>query len=253
MADGDKFRLLIIADIHYGPAIQAPPPSAPGHWPGLGLELTGRAIRHAAARGGFDCIVLLGDLVDDGRRDDTLARMAEIRDAIAANAPGIPLLAVPGNHDGPRDKFFEVLGTRGGLHVMGGYRFVILSERLTQRGWTRDEQQQNILRQVAVGDGGPVVVLQHNPMGLTFESAPFFMVSNYEEIMRDYSRLGVMLCIAAHCHVGHPLGSADGVLYFTAPALCTKPFRYSLVVLHGREVATEVREIEPSDGAQGAR
>jgi len=245
MARSDEFRLLILADIHHGRMAEAGLDFLPKRWPSRALELIRWATGEAAARGKFDCIALMGDLVEDGRLDDVDERLAEVRDAIQACAPGAATIVVPGNHDYYPEKVFAAFGARGGLHEIGGYRFVVLVDEYDDSEvCTRPADQQQILADVARNPGGPIVVLQHNPMNPYIESDYPFMMTNRQEIMRDYSRWGVWLCIGAHYHRGQPISEADGVLYFTAPALCEEPFCYTLMTLRPSGVSVEMGQLQ---------
>ncbi|MHC4983805.1 MAG: metallophosphoesterase family protein [Planctomycetota bacterium] len=245
MPDDADFRLLVIADIHYGPKLPAEVAPALKHRPELGLELLRAAFADAAMRGGFDCVALMGDLVDDGQREDTNARLGEIRDAVAAEAPASPVLVVPGNHDCPADRLFSIFHTCGGLHEVGGCRFVVIVDDSSEGGaMVRPEDQRRLLREVARRKGGRIIVLHHNPINLLGEWAKVFMVANHEEVMRDYAACGVWLCVGAHCHAGQDLNEADGVLYFTAPCLCAAPFRYALITLGAGRVSVDTHTLD---------
>ena len=62
--------------------------------------------------------------------------------------------------------------------------------------------------------------------------------------MRDYAHAGVLLSVSGHFHAGQPLSTREGVRFFTAPALCEAPFRYSLVTLDDRRVSVETRSLQ---------
>jgi len=242
MSDGREFRLLIIADIHYGPEPTPGPRPLPQHKPHLGLALARRAIADTARQGGFDCILLMGDQVDDARGADTEQRLIEIRDAVAAEAPGVPLLVACGNHDPAPEKVFGIFRTHAGPHEVNGYRFVVVVDSYTESGaLIRPPDQQQLLRDVAARPGGPIIVLQHYPINLLGQYAPMFMVANYRDVMRDYASCGVLLAIGAHCHVGQGLNEADGVMYLTMPCLCVEPFPYAVLTVRGRNVSVEMR------------
>ena len=95
----------------------------------LGPALIQGAFRHLEQDGiRPDLLILLGDLVNDG-----LATGAEIdltAIAQAAHDTGLPLLAVPGNHDGDAARFATLFGCPPGLHEIGGYGFLIFHDRV---------------------------------------------------------------------------------------------------------------------------
>jgi hypothetical protein len=65
------------------------------------------------------------------------------------------------------------------------------------------------------------------------------MITNYDQIVRDYAQARVLLSISGHDHDGHPAEKPGGVWYVTCPSLGESPFRYLLVTLTGREVEVE--------------
>jgi len=238
------FRLLVIADTHYGPGTS---PEGTRCYE-LGCELLRRAIEDAKRRGGekpFDAIALMGDLVNNGRDADSDARLAELWATIDEAAPDAPLLVVPGNHDKAGGPLPPAFRATPGLRELGGYRFLVFDDPYAEGDFcTRREADRRLLSDLAAAEGGPVVVLQHNPMNppVDYDEYPF-MLTNREQVMRDYASASVLLSLSGHYHDGQPLNFADGVAYFTAPALCQPPFEYAVVTLKGREVSVEQRRL----------
>jgi len=234
------FRLLVIADVHYASqAAEAPEGPAERHRP-LGRELMRRAVEDAARRGGFDAVALMGDLIDDGNAPCALADLRALRAEIRAAAPNVPLLVVGGNHDNQDDRVLDVFGSPPVPVALGGYRFCIFSDAYEEEKFgTRRRADRKLLRRLADRPGGPLVVLQHNPMNPPIEDDYPFMLTNREEVLRDYVEAGVLLSISGHYHPGQALNAADGVRYYTAAALVEPPFAYAVVTLAGREVSVQ--------------
>ncbi len=247
MCSSAELRMLILADIHYGPMEEAGLDFLPKRWPARGLDLIRRAIEDAKQRGTFDCIVLLGDLIEDGSLPEAGQEIAEVHGVIKAAAPDVPLLVLPGNHDGDYETIYETFNCRPGLHEVGPYKFVIIADFYADDNvCTRAEADRKMLRDIARKNTGPFIVLQHSPMNPYIESDYPFMLTNRDDVMQDYVDCGVWLCLGAHYHPGQPLSEAGGVLYWTAPALSEEPFRYAVITLRGREVEVEDRQLPPS-------
>lgn len=227
-----ELRLLAIADIHYAPTSADAADAPAERLCEQGRRLLGRAIADAAGRGGFDALALLGDVVNDGSRLYAPGAMRQLRAELDAAAAGVPRLIVPGNHDGDPRRLFELLGGRPGLHEVGGYRLVVFADAYeAQMYGRRREADRRLLAEEASRPGGPLVVLQHNPMNPVIESDYPFMLLNRDAVVGDYAEAGVLVSISGHYHAGWPLNVLDGVRYLTVPALCEAPCRYALVAL----------------------
>jgi len=235
----------VISDLHYA---EARNPAHPKRYCEQGCRLAGEAIDRARR---LDAIALLGDFLDDGTREGSLGRLVEIRDRVRTAAGDVPLLAVPGNHDGPYDRVFEAFDTRPGLHEIGGYRFVAFADPYAPGDFcTRRDEDLDFPLSIAARPGGPIVALQHGPINPPVHSADYpYMHTNRQEIMDRYSTAGVLLSLSGHYHKGQPLNLAGGVWYFTVPALVEPPFRYAIVTLQDREVSIEPGQILPADSS----
>ena len=235
----NAFRLLVVTDVHYQPG--SPRPAGPRRLD-LGPELVARAIEDADRLGGFDCLALLGDLVDDGRQQGTEEAVIEILAAV--DQADRPSIIVPGNHDYNGQHFPAGLSGRSRVLEIAGHRLLAFVDAWRDRDYgTRRGEDLRMLRELAGQPGGPIIALQHSPMHPPIDSEYPYMLTNRQEVMRHYAEAGVLLSISGHYHAGQPLNSADGVLYLTVPAICEPPFRYALVSIAGREVHVEVRQL----------
>lgn len=237
-------RLLLMADLHCcsdeAAAAQAPPERRCL----LGCELARRAVEDARRRGGFDAVVLLGDLIENARQVGARADLRRLRREIEAAAPGCPLLVVGGNHDNDDGIALEAFDATPGLIELAGWRFLAFSDAYEEGKYgTRRERDRRLLRDVAATPGGPIVAVQHNPIHPPIDSDYPFMLTNGDEVVRDYARDGVFLSLSGHYHAGQPLHVADGVHYYTAPAIAESPFPYAVVTLDGRRVTVEERPL----------
>ena len=237
----ESVRILVLTDAHFSSAC-AEVPGHPSRQCGMGAELVRRAIEDSRRRGGFDCLVLLGDMVNDAAAPNVGDDLAAIRQEIEKSAAGVPLLAIPGNHD-PRDRYMEAFGWRPRLDI-NEYRLIAFADRYEPGDiCTRSEEDRRRLADLAAEAGGPIVALQHNPMNPAIESDYPYMLTNRQAVLDDYARAGVALSLSGHYHAGQTLNQAGGVSYLTAPALTEAPYRYAVVSLRGRKVKVEVRPL----------
>jgi putative hydrolase len=244
MSEAPIFRLLAIADPHValsGRDTAAVPPKRGGM---PGLELLRRAIEDARSRGGFDAVALMGDILNDGNSPDAEMTLRQVAALLARAAERIPLLVVPGNHDGNADRLLNLVNARAGGHEVAGYRFFVFADRYGEGDiCARSGSDQRAFSDWASRGSGPLVVLQHNPMNPVIEDPYPYMLTNRAEVMADYAKLGVTLSLSGHYHKGQPVTIVDGVRYFTAPAICEGGFAYSVVTLHGRQISIDARPL----------
>lgn len=240
----DELRILVLTDCHHQ-AGSVYDPAVTLRRTDLGCEIVRKAIEDAKAKGGFDAIFLLGDLLNNGTRDIAKQELAEIRAQIeeALGDLKVPILVVPGNHDGDAGRLFDIFDSSAGLHEIGGYRFVVFADPYAEGDFcTRTQADRDLLQTIASQDGGPIIALQHNPIDPAITKYDYpFMHTNRDAIMEDYRRAGVMLSISGHFHLGQDLHTTNGVQYLTIESLTDPPFCYGVVTLRGTEVSTERR------------
>jgi 3',5'-cyclic AMP phosphodiesterase CpdA len=187
-----------------------------------------------------DALILLGDLVNDGLAPGADRDLAEI--VQAARETGLPVLAVPGNHDGDVAPFVAAFDCPPGLHVLGGYGFLIFHDHVASDDvTTRPEGGLALPLQVARDHPGlPLVVLQHNPLHPQIEHEYPFMLTNADRILQAYREAAVILSLSGHYHPGQAAHVLDGTVYATLPAACEAPFRYAHVHMEGRAAAVRL-------------
>lgn len=227
-----ELRLLAIADIHYAPTAADAADAPADRLCEQGRRLLRGAVADAAARGGFDAVALLGDMVNDGSRQYAAGALRELRAELDAATAGAARLIVPGNHDGDPQRLFELLGGRAGLHEVGGYRLVVFADTYVDQMYgRRSDADGRLLAEEASRPGGPLVVLQHNPMNPVIAADYPYMLTNRDAVVGDYAEAGALVSISGHYHAGQSLNVLDGVHFLTVPALCESPCRYALLTL----------------------
>lgn len=245
MSESREFRLLILADPHVALSprdVAAVPPKRNG---GMGLELLRRAMDDAANRSGFDAIALMGDILNDGHSPDAASTLQAVVREVRRAAKDVPLLVVPGNHDGDAGQLLAAMNATPGDHQIGGYRFFVFADRYGEGDvCTRSKEDEQAFLHWAKQATTPIIVLQHNPMNPAIEDEYPYMLTNRQQVMADYAQTGVALSLSGHYHKGQPVSVVDGVTYFTAPAVCEGDFPYAIATLRGRQVSLETRRLK---------
>ena len=228
--------ILVLADLHFvGAAEHACP--LPARQVRLGQLLMRKALwrlKHLGITPGL--IVLLGDMVDDGDQPGADADLTTL--AGEALKTGIPVLAVPGNHDGDSGRVARIFGCPPGIHLVGDYAFLLFHDRRLQgERFERPADQLDLpARAAAAYPDRPLIALQHYPLDPDIPDPYPFLLANRDAIMDGYRDAGVQLSLSGHYHAGQSLHVVDGVRYVTAPALCEAPFRFLHVRLEGHDV-----------------
>jgi histidinol phosphatase-like PHP family hydrolase len=156
----------------------------------------------------------------------------------------LPLLVVPGNHDGPPERVLDTFGPQPEAVELGGYRIVSIVARYDERDRTAYHDAD--LRRVANVGHDAVVVLQHNPVHPRIESDYPYNPTNADAVKQACTDAGVVLSLSGHYHAGIAPETVKGVTYATAPCICEAPFRFLHVRLRGREVEVTDQHLQMS-------
>jgi len=191
-----------------------------------------------------DALVLLGDLVNNGLAAGADRDLAEI--VQAARDTGLPVLALPGNHDGDVATFVAAFDCPPGLHEIRGYGLIVFHDHVAPNDvTTRPEEPLALPEQIAHQRPDlPLVALQHNPLHPPIESDYPYLPTNVEEILAGYCAANVLLSLSGHYHLGQPAHPVGPTTCCTLPAACEVPFPYAHVRLRGRTVAIEQHALD---------
>jgi predicted MPP superfamily phosphohydrolase len=243
--DSPSLDVLVLSDLHYVHAADHVCP-IPRRKSALGVSLVERAYAQLERLGlSVDLAIVLGDVVDNGEAVGADADLTAVADAL--HAPGLPVLAVPGNHDGDAARYARIYDCPPGLHTVGGYGFLVYHDVVGEDDVTsRAAADVALPRRVAsTRPGLPLVALQHNPLHPRIESDYPYVLANADEVLSAYQDAGVILSLSGHYHPGQACHRVGAVPCTTLPALCETPFRYAYVRLWERTV--EVREMALGD------
>jgi len=239
-------ELLLIADVHYvrEAAHVCPIPERNAR---LGLELV-RRVRLRVARGApVDAVVLMGDLVDNGDAPgaelDLQALAEEVRKF------GVPVIVVPGNHDGSAERLLSTFGDAVGVHRLGGYQLLTFADAYDSGDHAIRSAEGLALAAEAAAQhpAEPIIALQHNPVHPPIESSYPYNLTNAAEVMAGYEAAGVLLSLSGHYHPGLGGEAVRGVTYATCPALCEAPLRFLRVSVQGRSAALREESLVPGE------
>ncbi len=232
----DTITLAVLGDLHDGGAL-----------PTEGRILLQRAVAHLNDMVRPDVTVFLGDLLEDGTAPDAATRretLQEVLDELEG-----PCLVLPGNHDGPADRFYCEIQRHYAIEEVAGIRFVTFLDR-DEPGFhaSRDPAHLDRLRVARDGFDGPVVALQHVPVFAPGTTACPYNHLDADAILRAMRRHGVTLCLSAHGHAGHPPLREGPTTLFAVPALSVAPFTVGVVRLrHGAVEAVDVETLKLPD------
>jgi len=230
--------LLLLADTHYVSKAQheCPIASRKAEW---GLELVRRAVRWMQRRGPVDAVVLMGDLVDNGEAPGAEDDLADLRDEV--RSLGVPIIVVPGNHDGDAGRLLDLLGDQPGLHDLSGYQLITFVDAYgpNDEAARRPEDLHLLTEAAQRRPYSPIVAFQHNPLYPPIESTYPYNLTNANEVARAYEQAGVVASVSAHYHPGILSEVVNGIPYVTCPALCEAPFVFLRLELSGRSVHIE--------------
>lgn len=109
----------------------------------------------AVPRGPFDAVLLTGDICDDGSIEAALA----VRQLLHDHLPGVPVLAVPGNHD-HTDSVRSVFGPAPG--TLGPWQVVAAATNLPMT--VEGHAAPVVAALAAVDPARPTLVLMHHPL-----------------------------------------------------------------------------------------
>jgi histidinol phosphatase-like PHP family hydrolase/predicted phosphodiesterase len=219
-------RLAVLSDTHFQSDRQA---RVGLRRAGLADLLLLRAVHRLNRFVRPDLTVLLGDVLNDGSAPDADSQFQTMRRTL--DLLRMPWLALPGNHDGPSERFHQHFPRPPETVDVAGVRFVCFTDP-EEPGYNARRLAAEVARMGAVRAGGwrgPVILLQHVPVfppGL--HSCPYNYV-NCTEVLAAMARSGVSGVIAGHYHEGFgPLRHGDAQ-FLAAPALCEAPFPYLVV------------------------
>lgn len=201
-----------------------------------GAELLQRTVDRLNNQIKPDVTVILGDLVDDPDADDATELLGELREII--EQLDSPWLAIKGNHD-PADTFYNVIGRVECLDI-NGVRLVAFDDP-ERPGFNACREPAELQRMAAcaAGHDGPIIALQHVPVGEPRVDAPHGY-TNAAEVLDAMRQHGYTLAISGHSHAGVPLRDHAGVTTLVVPALCEPPFQFALVTVDDDQLESQL-------------
>ncbi len=227
--------LAVLADIHAGGDSNGPRRSE------IAPILLLRAVQRINRFIRPDLTVILGDLLDQGDAPDAPARREEIKQIL--DRLDAPWLALPGNHDGAIDDFYQTFPRPPPAFDCNGVRFLVFHDP-EEPGWNARRTPADIerLRAERRAFDGPIVCLQHVPVFPPGAAACPYNLVNAEAVIEAMRGPGLTLALAGHEHRGVPLIRRPGLAFAAAPALCEAPFRFWIIRLEKDRQTWNLRE-----------
>ncbi len=188
-------------------------------------NLLERAIRRLNRWIKPDVTLFLGDLVNDGRTTQGQKYLKKLKGII--DTLESPCIVIPGNHDGPTEKFYETFEKPKEYIDIKRVRFIPFIDPeepdYNARRTVRDIER---LRSLIANHDGPVVTMQHVPI---FPSGtvdcPYRML-NDSDVIDAMGEKSHVLNIAGHFHAGFDILRRKNLDFVAAPALCEPPFKF---------------------------
>jgi len=172
-----------------------------------------------------DVTVVLGDVLDDSTAPDAADLLRRAKDTLALLT--MPVIVIPGNHDGDMAAFYDIFERPPEFVDIKGVRFAWFTDVQEPR-WnaTRTDADMQRMARSRAGWSGPIVVLQHVPIFLPGACDCPFNYTNADEVIAGMRRAGISLAISGHYHAGIDIVRADGLTTVIAPALCESSFSF---------------------------
>jgi len=236
--------ILVLADLHYP---QPPTEEKPCHGDRARLfyQKALRKLRHENITPGL--VILLGDLVHESNTPGSDAEYHLSMLAEETARDGIPVLAVPGNHDNPGlvEKLFE---STPGLHIVNGCGFLLFRDTRVpgRKKFTRPEDGLALPARIAREHPGlPLIALQH--AALAREAPEKYRLENADGAMDSFAAAGVKLSLSGHAHETHAPVQHGSVSCLTLPAFCEAPFTFLHVRVDGADIAATFHSLKLPD------
>lgn len=240
-------RLGILTDLHW--AVD-PPAGETWNNPYDFEGLAARVEEAVAALAGVDALVVLGDLCHWGDEES-------LRDALDAvvGAAGVPVWAIPGNHDRAQDpQFFEAVAGERALNAApwpidpgGGDGRLVGCGASSGVRW----KEGRVGRLPALPAAAPLVVASHYPL-ISAEALLKNAGFRYSEDALDreaaLTRLPPMPTVVLSGHVHARVSQAEGsVLQLLQPALIEPPYECALIEIDATVVRRRCIAVGTSD------
>ncbi|MBN1348501.1 metallophosphoesterase [candidate division KSB1 bacterium] len=239
-----KLDILVLSDLHY--IDKASHTGSIGKRNSfLGPLLIQKALQRLAYQNiRLDLMVILGDVVDNGDADGAEIDLAGV--AHTAQDSGLPILALPGNHDGDAERFARIFGCHPGLHEINGYGLVLFHDSYAPDDTAaRQHTELAQLKKIhAARPDLPLIALQHNPIHPHIESDYPYMLANADQVRTIYNESIVILSLSGHYHRGQPPHRVGNTMFYAAPAACEAPFIFSHVQVDGNDIRIHEHKLQ---------
>lgn len=216
-----------------------------------------RSVMQSVARLRPDFVLLPGDLLHDGERENLVEILLQLKQL------SCPYFVVAGNHDFKQEEWLnsenskkyisenEFIAAFNGhgyapknksyysVHLPGGMRLIGLDgcHRRLVEGWggsLSDEQLSWLDGELAAADEDVIVMIHHGLVhyGQDHESqlGRWYSLDNKDTVRSIINRQRgkVRLVVSGHRHIGLRYEIVEGIPYFSIPSIVSYPMRYAL-------------------------
>ncbi len=225
--------IAIIADVHYGADSSVPKRRCE-----IADLLLARTVRRLNRLIRPDITLVLGDLLDNSESPGAKERLSELRAIL--DRLDAPYIAIPGNHDGNTDVFYQTFTRPKAIEDVGNVRFLpFLDQEEPGCNARRSQIDLQRLRTSRAGYTGPLVALQHVCLSPPDQSATPYNYTNAPEIITAMKDAGVTLSVSGHHHPGAEDTKDDDVTFVNAPGLCEAPFVFTEITIDHGHIRTQ--------------
>ena len=222
-----SLKIAILTDLHFS---NNPVEDCPQRKGELSDVLLLRAVHRLNRWIKPDVTFIGGDLINDPvspEAEDLLFFLKTSLDLLDSKT-----IIIPGNHDLPPEIFYKTFERPEDIIEVKGVRFLPFLDP-EEPGYNARREQNGLdrMRAARAGFDGRIVSLQHVPLFPPEADCSPFNYINAPEIISVMDECGITLSLSGHFHDGFAPLKWNNSTYFTAPALCEAPFRFSVIEL----------------------
>ncbi len=176
-----------------------------------------------------DITVVLGDLLNDGNKDDALDLLKTLKQSI--NTLDSKVIVLRGNHDPVQEEFTKIMGDLVDFVDINGVRLIPFADK-DEAGANASRSEYDIDRMCRLSSdfSGQIVFLQHVPLFPKELITGFYNYTNADKLLYEIARLpNPTLTLAGHEHAGMKMVKSGKDSFVAAPGLCEEPFQFMVV------------------------
>jgi histidinol phosphatase-like PHP family hydrolase len=218
-------KIAIISDLHFRNTLNECDPKRCGDLADVLLEKVVFRLNHFIRP---DITLIVGDLLDSTDLPNTDDMLDTLNNSIKKLVSAV--IVIPGNHDIPPDAFYQTLRRPGKIVELEGIKILPFVDR-EMPGYNayRDPAILETFRNARSGFSGTIIAVQHVPLFPPEYQLSPYNYTNADQIIKVMEETGVAISISGHFHEGFAPVIKNGITFAAVPALCEKPFTFSII------------------------